>query len=93
MKAEINLYSDATATYPSTVKTFVVPVGADLLRFLLTSKGLSIRDFANRLGIDSATVSQVYSGKKTSRRIVKATARVLIVPIETVQEIIDEGKQ
>ena len=61
-------------------------------------KGMSQRELANASGISNAEISRLESGKRkaSSPAVLKAIAKALNVPVETLLEkagIIEEGKQ
>ena len=61
-------------------------------------KGMSQRELANASGISNADISRLESGKRkaSSPAVLKAIAKALNVPVETLLEkagIIEEGKQ
>ena len=63
-----------------------------------TEKGLSQRELANAAGISNAEISRLEAGKRkaSSPAVLKAIAKALNVPVETLLEkagIIEEGKQ
>ena len=50
------------------------------IQYLLKCQGKKQKDVAAKLGVDKSTVSQVINGRRRSRRIEKALARILGVP-------------
>ncbi len=62
--------------------------GSNLIKFMLADRGVTLVDVGEEAGVDPATVSQILSGRKKSRPIIRVIASKLKLPVKTVEDIL-----